>query len=261
MRTSCNGCRVLRKGCSDDCTIRPCLEWIKSPDSQAQATLFLTKFYGRTGLLNLIDAGPDYLRPAVFESLLYEACGRIVNPIYGSVGLLLSREWVKCQAAVEAVLAGMPIPGIDGQAGGGALDPKIPLKSCDIRHVAKDPDADQSDKKLNQVAQTRNRFKRTPAKHRNLVLGTESPEFGATAAGAGGGSNNAADFTRFLNPGHEFWWTYPQGKINGTVGEDRETSLFSVETVEASLAGRAEPGLADDGKVGLELTLRMASNN
>lgn len=190
-----------------------------------------------------------------------------MNPIYGSVGLLWSGEWAKCQAAVEAVLAGMPIPGIDGQAsggdgdGGGALDPKIPLKSCDIRHVAKDPDADQSDQKLNQVAKTRNRFKRTSAKHRNLVIGSESPEFGATAAGGGGGSNNAADFRRFLNPGHEFWRTCPQGNINGTVGEDRETSLFSVETVEASLAGRAEPGLADDGKVGLELTLRMASNN
>lgn len=63
MRISCNGCRVLRKGCNQDCTIRPCLQWIKSADSQANATLFLAKFYGRAGLLNLIESGPDHLRP------------------------------------------------------------------------------------------------------------------------------------------------------------------------------------------------------
>ncbi|CDY54302.1 BnaC01g42010D [Brassica napus] len=85
MRMSCNGCRVLRKGCSDDCSIRPCLGWIKSPEAQANATVFLAKFYGRAGLMNLINAGPDHLRPGIFRSLLHEACGRIVNPIYGSV--------------------------------------------------------------------------------------------------------------------------------------------------------------------------------
>ncbi|KAF5777384.1 putative transcription factor AS2-LOB family [Helianthus annuus] len=60
---SCNGCRVLRKGCEDDCILRPCLSWITSSESQANATLFLAKFYGRTGLLNLISAGPRHLRP------------------------------------------------------------------------------------------------------------------------------------------------------------------------------------------------------
>ncbi|KAE8698876.1 LOB domain-containing protein 42 [Hibiscus syriacus] len=102
MRMSCNGCRVLRKGCTQDCIIRPCLQWIKSPDSQANATLFLAKFYGRAGLLNLIEAGPENLRPAIFRSLLYEACGRVVNSVYGSVGMLWSGNWVECQAAVDA---------------------------------------------------------------------------------------------------------------------------------------------------------------
>eukprot|EP01018_Ginkgo_biloba_P027354 Gb_36943 [translate_table: standard] len=102
MRMSCNGCRVLRKGCSDSCTIRPCLQWIKSAESQANATVFLAKFYGRAGLMSLINA-------AVFRSLLYEACGRIVNPVYGSVGLLWSGNWQICQAAVESILKGCPI--------------------------------------------------------------------------------------------------------------------------------------------------------
>ncbi|KAL3630339.1 hypothetical protein CASFOL_023323 [Castilleja foliolosa] len=111
MHTSCNGCRVLRKGCvGNDCPIRSCLDWIQNPVSQGHATVFLTKYYGQVGLLNLIDiAGPKHLRSAIFRSLLYEACGRIVNPIHGSVGLIWSGSWGLCQQAVDAVLRGAPI--------------------------------------------------------------------------------------------------------------------------------------------------------
>ena len=71
MRMSCNGCRVLRKGCSDNCAIRPCLQWIRSPDAQGNATVFLAKFYGRAGLINLITAGPEHVRPGmhVYQSI------------------------------------------------------------------------------------------------------------------------------------------------------------------------------------------------
>ncbi|XP_057838488.1 LOB domain-containing protein 39 [Cryptomeria japonica] len=103
---SCNGCRVLRKGCSESCVLRPCLEWINTAQSQANATAFLAKFYGRTGLINLISNGPQSSGPALFRSLLYEACGRILNPIYGSVGLLWSGNWEVCQAGVESILQG-----------------------------------------------------------------------------------------------------------------------------------------------------------
>ncbi|XP_074586674.1 LOB domain-containing protein 42-like [Curcuma longa] len=155
MKMSCNGCRVLRKGCSDSCSIRPCLQWIKSPESQANATVFLAKFYGRAGLLNLISAGPDHLRPAIFRSLLYEACGRIVNPIYGSVGLLWSCNWQACQAAVDAVLRGAPVVPIPTETAASA--PAPPLKAYDIRHVSKDPAGD-SLHKVNALG--RARFKR-----------------------------------------------------------------------------------------------------
>ncbi|KAI3412722.1 uncharacterized protein J3R85_016975 [Psidium guajava] len=157
MRMSCNGCRVLRKGCSDDCSIRPCLQWIKSPDSQAHATVFLAKFYGRAGLLNLLNAGPDHHRPAIFRSLLYEACGRIVNPIYGSVGLLWSGSWHLCQAAVEAVLKGLPITPVASEAAANSHAP--PSKVYDIRHVSKDEAAAD----LHRV-RARCRFKRSGAK-------------------------------------------------------------------------------------------------
>jgi len=106
MRKSCNGCRVLRKGCSESCILRPCLHWISTAESQANATIFLAKFYGRAGLVNLISSGPEHLRPAIFRSLLYESCGRMVNPIYGSLGLLCSGDWAECQARVETILRG-----------------------------------------------------------------------------------------------------------------------------------------------------------
>lgn len=115
MRVSCNGCRVLRKGCSDSCELRPCLQWIRTSESQANATVFLAKFYGRSGLLNLINSGPEFLRPTIFRSLLYEACGRIVNPIFGSVGLIWSGNWHICQTAVESVLKGYPLQPLNSQ--------------------------------------------------------------------------------------------------------------------------------------------------
>nr|BAK04248.1 predicted protein [Hordeum vulgare subsp. vulgare] len=152
MRMSCNGCRVLRKGCGEGCTIRPCLEWIRSPDAQANATVFLAKFYGRAGLLNLLAAVPDAgLRPPLFRSLLYEACGRMANPVYGSVGMLWSAQWEACQAAVEAVLKGRPIVRVSSDA---------PLAPCDIRHVAK-PDRPAAAGTLPGVSRAgRTRFKR-----------------------------------------------------------------------------------------------------
>lgn len=166
---SCNGCRVLRKGCSEDCSIRPCLQWIKNPEAQGNATVFLAKFYGRAGLLNLINAGPEHLRPAIFRSLLYEACGRIVNPIYGSVGLLWSGNWQMCQSAVDAVLKGAPIVQIPCEAAATAA-PMPPssaayaAKSFDIRHVPKDASGAGTDAAhdLHKVAKaSRTRFKRS----------------------------------------------------------------------------------------------------
>ncbi|XP_072999917.1 LOB domain-containing protein 41-like [Typha latifolia] len=162
MRMSCNGCRVLRKGCSEDCIIRPCLQWIRSPEAQGNATVFLAKFYGRAGLMNLLSAGPDNLRPAIFRSLLYEACGRMLNPIYGSVGLLWSGSWQRCQAAVEAVLKGEPIAQIPDSATAAAAAAAAavpPLRTCDIRHVAK------NNQYIGVAAKSRPQFKRTGSVH------------------------------------------------------------------------------------------------
>ncbi|KAK4280812.1 hypothetical protein QN277_012384 [Acacia crassicarpa] len=162
MRLSCNGCRVLRKGCTADCPIRPCLLWLPSPQSQSNATLFLAKFYGRAGLVNLLNSGAPHLRPAIFKSLLYEACGRIVNPIFGSSGLLSSGSWHLCQAAVEAVLRGEPITQVSPESAFDGVSPL--LKSCDIRHVCKKGNSCASDK-LHKV-RCGSQFKRSGAKQK-----------------------------------------------------------------------------------------------
>ncbi|WVZ13041.1 hypothetical protein V8G54_017571, partial [Vigna mungo] len=114
---SCNGCRVLRKGCSESCILRPCLQWIDTPEAQGHATVFVAKFFGRADLMSFISNVPEAQRPALFQSLLFEACGRTVNPVNGAVGLLWTGNWHVCQAAVETVLRGgtlRPVPELLG---------------------------------------------------------------------------------------------------------------------------------------------------
>lgn len=87
------------------------------------------------------STGPS-IYAAIFRSLLYEACGRIINPIYGSVGLLWSGNWAQCQSAVDSVLKGtsqfMQAPSSDLTTGPAQLAIPSSLKhSCDIRHIKK----------------------------------------------------------------------------------------------------------------------------
>ncbi|KAL0423979.1 UNVERIFIED_CONTAM: LOB domain-containing protein 41 [Sesamum radiatum] len=248
MRMSCNGCRVLRKGCSENCSIRPCLEWIKSPDSQANATVFLAKFYGRAGLMNLINAGPSQLRPAIFRSLLYEACGRIVNPIYGSVGLMWSGSWQLCQNAVEAVLKGAPITQIATDAAAAKNGP--PLKAYDIRHVNKEDS-------LNDLHRVRNRcrFKRSAPKSKRSRVRVGSVE------------ETSHDEANRTSPSHESSLSH-QSETTEPVMErisGQSESLGSAETAEAEAdhGVGVEPSfntdhqVANDDEIELDLTLGL----
>lgn len=110
---SCNGCRILRKGCNENCILRQSLQGIESAHAQANATVFVAKFFGRAGLMSFLSSVPESQRPALFQSLLFEACGRTVNPVHGAVGLLWTGNWHVCQSAVETVLKGgvlRPLP-------------------------------------------------------------------------------------------------------------------------------------------------------
>lgn len=59
---------------------------------------------------------------ALFQSLLYEACGRTVNPVDGAVGLLSRGMWNLCQLAVETALAGGDLTPIADIANTGLSD-------------------------------------------------------------------------------------------------------------------------------------------
>ncbi|KAG5227159.1 hypothetical protein OIU76_028037 [Salix suchowensis] len=257
MRMSCNGCRVLRKGCSENCSIRPCLQWIKSSESQANATVFLAKFYGRAGLMNLINAGPEHLRPAIFRSLLYEACGRIVNPIYGSVGLMWSGSWQLCQAAVEAVLKGAPITPINSEAAVNGHGP--PLKVYDIRHVSKEENSAASN--------DANR-----AKTRCRVRRVVKPKASKRASSGNGLASIVVDKLAARDElnrctSHDSSVSH-QSELAMVDGESKESgeSMVSEETAEASLLFPPNPeskndfkahDVASDEIAGLELGLDL----
>lgn len=49
--------------------------------------------------------------PELFQSLLYEAVGRTVNPVNGAMGLLSTGNWHLCEAGVQTVFnGGLPAP-------------------------------------------------------------------------------------------------------------------------------------------------------
>ena len=164
---------------------------------------------------------------AIFRSLLYEACGRVVNPVYGSVGMLWSGNWGECQAAVDAVLNGSPITQTSS-CESLAQQPISPLKTYDIRHVSKDPKSADIDK-----VKTRTRFKRSATRSKRQV--------------------DSSSYDSWMN---QFG--------NGDSKEDE--SMFSGETVEGSLVNQTKKvhvfkfasQTEESTDVGLELTLGLA---
>ncbi|KAL0343509.1 UNVERIFIED_CONTAM: LOB domain-containing protein 39 [Sesamum angustifolium] len=88
---SCNGCRI-RKGCSETCILRPCVQWIESAEAQGHATVFVAKFFGRAGLMSFISAVPENQRPALFQSLLFEAAGKNSQPRERGGGASVDRK-------------------------------------------------------------------------------------------------------------------------------------------------------------------------
>ncbi|KAK8942071.1 LOB domain-containing protein 40 [Platanthera guangdongensis] len=237
MRMSCNGCRVLRKGCGENCSIRTCLKWIKNPDSQANATVFFAKFYDRAGLMNLIQAGPDHLRGrlgfrvlfsvAIFRSLLYEACGRIVSPIYGSAGLLWSGRWQLCQAAVDSVLNGAPI--LPSPSEIAVSNPASPFKASDIRHLTRETRGAAAATELSKISKCRTRFK-----HAAAAAATTSP----------------SSQWCYLAPEAEYF--RPSGSHDSSGFPPENESMCSLE---ASHVSQGESKHFDQAEVALELTL------
>lgn len=161
---------------------------------------------------------------------MYEACGRIVNPIYGSVGLLWSGSWQLCQAAVEAVLKGEPIVPVPSDS---PANRSPPLKAYDIRHVAKEEAASE----LHKVNKSRCRFKRSDAKPRR-----------------------AAEAPAGCDSGHG---CYPSGfrrasSHESSVSHQSEARADGRDWSESFLSGEAAAAASsDESDVELELTLGL----
>lgn len=194
---------------------------------------------------------------AIFRSLLYEACGRIINPIYGSVGLMWAGNWDRCQEAVEAVLRGSEIMQVnieDGGGGGSAAEshPIMPFKGCDIRHLSK-----ESSGGVHRV-RSRNRFKRTGTAHDKAVDHLQSlaefmeedeeapAKFSITGWAGGGGCETAESVGLERAPSH---------------------GSSSLETVEPALANPVSGSISEfraadrgsDDELLLDLTLGFNS--
>lgn len=185
---------------------------------------------------------------AIFRSLLYEACGRIVNPIYGSAGLLWSGSWNLCQSAVEAVLSGSPISQISAESAACTTSP--PLKACDIRHVSKDENSAASAGKDLHKVKTQGKFKRTA---KNPKVRAESPDVDDAARVMWswshkdelvGSPSRDSGLSQHIEP-------------PSRGGECGDADSGSVETVEASLAKTDDERVTDRSDVELELTLGL----
>lgn len=79
--------------------------------------------------MSFISAVPETQRPSLFQSLLFEAAGRTVNPVNGAVGLLWTGNWKLCQAAVETVLRGGTLRPIPELLTGTAASPELDSSS------------------------------------------------------------------------------------------------------------------------------------
>lgn len=187
---------------------------------------------------------------AIFRSLLYEACGRIVNPIYGSVGLMWSGSWHLCHGAVEAVLRGAPVTQMATEAAEAKNGP--PLKAYDIRHVNKDNKFSGSSD-LRRV-RNRCRFKRTGKRARasagsadesgrDEVNGSLSHEFSLSHQ-----SETAA--TKAAEPSLD---CESQGGVSLASADDAEPDHEAELALDDSV--REEDRLAEEGELQLELTL------
>lgn len=54
---------------------------------------------------------------ALFQSLLYEACGRTISPVSGAIGLMWTGQWDLCEAAMDTVLCGGSLRPMDDLCG------------------------------------------------------------------------------------------------------------------------------------------------
>jgi hypothetical protein len=171
----------------------------------------------------------------------------MLNPVYGSVGLLWSENWKLCQDAVENVLRGVPIAQPPP-----AATAVPPLKTCDIRHVAR------RGGDIHGVANSsRGQFKRRVAQRCARSDTAIELVFSRPA------SAMLVDVRQALplswapagKPGQEYSVSH-----DAVPETDSNSNTVSVDTVEASHVSQSEPEAPreiDGREVGLDLALGL----
>lgn len=188
---------------------------------------------------------------AIFRSLLYEACGRIANPVHGSVGLLWSGDWQLCQAAVEAVLKGTPIARAPITNEAAVTSEGPPLKAYDIRHVSKDEKSAASND-LHRP-KTSCKFKRSGTKYRPSRASRPQPRLASKAE-----PNRSTSHESSLSHQSELGANLEgdSKEVESMVSEERAdpSQLFRAES--ESVPEKGEEVRGSTG-IGLELTLGL----
>jgi hypothetical protein len=183
----------------------------------------------------------------------------MLNPVYGSVGLLWSGNWQLCQSAVESVLRGMPI----AQPPPAAATAVPPLRTCDIRHVARRQAADQgavAAAALHRMANSsRGQFKRSGGgAHRSSAAGCGDSAIELVF------SQPAAAMLADVRQAQPLNWAprqpsqeYSAGSLDAAPETDSNASGDTVEVSHVSQSEPEPPRESDERADGLDLTLGL----
>lgn len=183
----------------------------------------------------------------ILESLLYEACGRIIDPVHGSAGMLSSGHWPQCQAAVAAVLRGSPlvIPSSGEDDDSSSADDEHSVKSVqgsDIRQLPKHESSAAPVASLYR-AKTRPRFECSAKSHVDPIVADICND----------------SETKFTITG----WDHGKKFDDEVERASSLDSVLSVQTVEPDLVIRNEPVRelkpipSSDNETGPDLTLSL----
>ncbi|KAI4324046.1 hypothetical protein L6164_023613 [Bauhinia variegata] len=79
----CAACRSQRRRCPSDCIFSPYF-----PANDPQRFAYVHRIYGGSNVGKMLQQIPNHLRPQAADTLYFEAQCRILDPIYGCVGII-----------------------------------------------------------------------------------------------------------------------------------------------------------------------------
>ncbi|WOL14840.1 hypothetical protein Cni_G23621 [Canna indica] len=98
----CAACKVLRRRCTDKCTLAPYF-----PPTDSQKFTNAHRVFGASNIVKLLQDIPQSQRADAASSMVYEASARIRDPVYGCAGTVfqLQRQVSELQAQLARAQA------------------------------------------------------------------------------------------------------------------------------------------------------------